>query len=205
MAPKKKVYNGFSVFMMETRQTLTNQGIKMSMSEMSDYCKDDWEKMPDQMKEKYKTKSKEMKSDSKKTGKFTSIGEKVEDIQKQSVDSRSHTNAMYVYIEELVRIQPTRHYLPKQKFILIHINPYTCEKEGFYFPAEISMAEFSLEKGLIRIFHQLIGFDQTRAKAPRASTADINNHATNTHKINVFSMFPNNYTEILLKIIGKYK
>ncbi|XP_029345597.1 protein maelstrom homolog [Acyrthosiphon pisum] len=112
------------------------------------------------------------------------------------------TNAMYSYIDVLLSMQPASYYLPKQKFILIHINPYTCEKEGFYFPAEISMAEFSLEKGLIRMFHQLVGFDQVKTNAPRAPTADINNHAANNHKINVFSMFPNNYSEILLKMIG---
>jgi len=204
MAPKKKVYNGYSVFMMETRQKLINQGVKVSMADMSEYCKKDWEEMPDNMKENYKIKGKKMKSDGK-VGKFTSIGEKVEDVQKQSDEIQSQTNAMYSYIDVLLDMQPARHYLPKQKFILIHINSYSCEKEGFYFPAEISMAEFSLEKGLIRIFHQLVGFDKVRTNAPRAPTADINNHAANNHKINVFSMFPTNYSDVLLKIIGKYK
>lgn len=202
MAPKKKAApNGYSLFMMETRQKLINQGAKVSMADMSEYCKNDWENMPDEMKEKYKTKGKKMKN-YEKVGKYTSIGEKVEDVQKQSDDSKLQTSAMYIYIDELLSMKPAHYFLPKQKFILIHINPYTCEKEGFYFPAEISMAEFSLEKGLIRIFHQLIGFDQVRTKAPRAPTADINNHAANNHKINIFSKFPNNYTEILLKVIG---
>ncbi|XP_025203566.1 protein maelstrom 2-like [Melanaphis sacchari] len=200
MAPKKKT-SAFLVFMAETQQSLLNQGIKVNMANMSKYCKTDWEKMPDQMKEKYKIKAKNMKGNEK-AAKFTSIGEKVEDIQKQSVDSKLQANAMYEYIKELLDMQPSSYYLPKQKFILIHINPYTCEKEGFYFPAEISMAEFSLEKGLIRFFHKLIGFDQIRTSAPKASTGDINSHAANNHMINVFSILPNNYTEILLKIIG---
>lgn len=204
MAPKKKTFNGFSVFMMETQQTLAKQGIKMSMADMPAYCTKDWETMSDQMKEKYKAKGKQMKYDTK-IGKYTSIGEKVEDVQRQSEDSKSQTMAMYSYIEELVRIHPVSYYLPKNKFILIHINPYTCEKEQFYFPAEITMAEFSLENGLIRIFHQLIGFDKIRTKAPPAPTADINNHAKNNHQIDSFSKLPTNYTEVLLKIVGKYK
>lgn len=204
MAPKKKTYNGYAMFMIETRQKLLSQGIKASMAHMSEYCKKDWEKMSDEMKENYKKKGKMMKNDSK-VGKYTSIGEKVEDVVKQSDDNKTQTIAMYAYIDVLLDMQPASHYLPKQKFILIHINPYTCEKEGFYFPAEISMAEFSLEKGLIRMFHQLIGFDKVRTNAPQAPTADINNHAANNHKIDVFSMFPNNYTEVLLKMIGKYK
>jgi len=181
-----------------------NEGKKMSMAEMSQYCKRDWENMPNAEKQKYKIKGKQMKSDLK-VGKYTSIGENIEDVQKQLDDSKLRTNTMYSYIDELLSMQPAIHYLPKQKFILIHINSYTCENEGFYFPAEISMAEFSLEKGLIRLFHQVIGFDKVRTNAPKACTADINNHAANSHKINVFSMFPNNYTEILLKVIGKYK
>jgi len=189
---------------METRQKLINQGVRVSMADMSEYCKKDWEDMSDEMKEKYKIKGKNMKSDAK-IGKYTSIGENIEDVKKQSDENKSQTNAMYLYIDELLSMQPANYYLPKQTFILIHINPYTCEKERFYFPAEISMAEFSLEKGLIRMFHQLVGFDQVRTNAPRAPTADINNHAANNHKINVFSMFPNNYSEILLKMIGKYK
>ncbi|XP_027841181.2 protein maelstrom 2-like [Aphis gossypii] len=201
MAPKKKVINAYSVYMTEIQQTLLKQGKKLSMPEMSVYCKKDWENMSEEMKEKYKIQAKNMKSDEKK-GKFTSIGENVVDVQKQSVDTIFQANAMYEYIKELLDMQPSNYYLPKQTFIVIHVNPYTSEKEGFYFPAEISMAEFSLEKGLIRIFHQLIGFDQVRTSAPKACTGDINNHAANNHKINVFLMFPNNYTKILLKIIG---
>ncbi|XP_060874198.1 protein maelstrom homolog [Metopolophium dirhodum] len=201
MAPKKKVYNGYSVFMMETQQKLINQGVKVSMADMSEYCKKDWEDMPDEMKEKYKIKGKKMKSEAK-VVKYTSIGENIEFVKKQSDESESQKNDMYVHINVMLSLQPASYYLPKQKFIFIHINSYTCEKEGFYFPAEISMAEFSLEKGLIRMFHQLVGFDQVRTNAPRAPTADINNHADNNHKINVFSMFPDNYSEILLKMIG---
>lgn len=204
MAPKKKSINGYSVFMMETKQKLMKQGAKVSLADMSEYCKKDWEVMPDEMKEEYKRKGKKMKNDTKE-GKYTSIGEKITDVQKQSDGSKLQTNAMYSYIDVLLDMQPASYYLPKQKFILIHINSYTCQKEGFYFPAEISMAEFSLKNGLERMFHQLIGFDQIRTNAPQAPMADINNHAANYHKINVFSTFPNNYSEVLLKIVGKYK
>lgn len=203
MAPKKKTYNAFSVFMQETQQKLAEQGVRKRMSEMSSYCTPLWEKMSDQEKDKFKLKSKQMKNEYK-CKKYTSIGENVEDVKRQSEDCKSQTDAMYKYIEELVRVHPPSHYLPKQKFILIHINPYTCEKEGFFFPAEISMAEFSLERGLIRTFHQLVGFDKNKTNAPPAPTADINNHAINNHKITPYMKFTNNYTKILLKIIGKY-
>ncbi|KAL4091966.1 hypothetical protein QTP88_026561 [Uroleucon formosanum] len=201
MAPKKKTHNGYSVFMMETRQTFLDKGIKVSMADMSKHCQKDWEAMSDEMKEKYRIKGKKIKSDGK-VSKYTSIGESIEVVQKQSDEIKSQTNAMYSYINELLNMQPASYYLPKQKFILIYINSYTCVNEGFYFPAEISMAEFSLEKGLIRMFHQLVGFDQVKTNAPRAPTADINNHAANNHKINVFTMFSKNYSEILLKVIG---
>lgn len=204
MAPKKKAtYNAFSVFMKETQQELADKGIHKKMSEMPNYCKSEWEKMPDQDKEKYKAKGKQMKYEFK-VEKYTSIGENVEDVKRQSEDSKSQTDAMYKYIEELVNVHPASHYLSKHKFILIHINPFTCEKEGFYFPAEISMAEFSLHRGLIRIFHQLVGFDKDRANAPPAPTADINNHAINNHKITPYMKFSTSYKDIFLKIIGKY-
>lgn len=204
MAPKKNVVNGFSLYMSEIKQTLAKRGIKMSMAEMPNYCKKDWEKMSAEKKEHYKVKAKNMKNEVV-IEKYTCVGEKIEDVKKRSEENKSQSDAMYLYIEELIRVQPTNYYLPKHKFILIHINPYTCDKEGFYFPAEISMAEFSLERGLIRHFHQLVGFDPIRTQAPGAPSADINTHAINNHKIGPFVKLSCNYTEILLKIIGKYK
>lgn len=204
MAPKKSSVNGFSLYMSEIKQQLAKQGIKMNMSEMPNYCKKGWEEMSTEKKKSYRTEAKK-----KKNGgcieKYTSIGEKVEDVKRQFEESKSQSDAMYSYIEVLVRMEPARQFLPKHKFILIHVNSYTCESEGFYFPAEISMAEFSLESGLIRHLHQLVGFDQIRANAPDACTADINTHAQNNHLINVYSKLSTNYTAILLKIIGKYK
>lgn len=205
MAPKKKCLNGFSVYMTDIQQKLAKQGIKMKLADMPDYCTKDWEEMPNELKEIYKVRGKKIKKEVP-IVKYTSTGEKVEDIKKRSKETKSQSDAMYLYIEELVRVQlDSSHYLPKQKFILIHVNPYTCENEGFYFPAEITMAEFSLERGLIRIFHQLIGFDKVRTNAPPAPMADINNHAKNNHLIDTFSKLPFNYTSILLKIIGKFK
>lgn len=203
MAPKKKSLNGFAVFMTETRQELLKKGIQISMSDMPNYCKKDWEQMSDNKKQMYKSRGKELRQQ--KIIKYTSIGEEVDEIKKQTEDTKLQSDAMYLYIEELVCVHPASYFLSKQKFILIHINSYTCENEGFYFPAEISMAEFSLERGLTRVFHQLIGFDQVRTNAPMAPAADINNHAKNNHLINSYSKLPNNYTDILLKIIGKYK
>lgn len=204
MSPKKKSRNGFSVYMTDIQEKLAKQGIKMKFADMPNYCTKDWNEMSDELKEIYKERGKKIKDVP--VVKYTSTGEKVEDIKKQSKEIKSQSDAMYSYIEELVRVHPaSSHYLPKQKFILIHVNPYTCENEGFYFPAEITMAEFSLERGLIRIFHQLVGFDKIRTNAPPAPTADINNHAKNNHLIDTFSKLPFNYTSILLKIIGKFK
>lgn len=202
MAPKKKTFNAFSVYMSETRETLAQKGIRMTMADMADYCKKDWEGMSESMKEKYKARSKIMKNGAK-VEKYTTLGENVKDVQKKVDDSKLQTEAMYCYIEELVRVHPDKLFLPKQTFILIYVNPYVSEKEGFYFPAEITMAEFSLEKGLIRYLHQLIGYDATKAKAPIACAADIISHAKNNHLIDIYSKLSTNYTNFLLKIIGK--
>jgi len=204
MAPKKNVVNGFSLFMSETKQMLAKRGMNISMADMPDYCKKDWEEMPAEKKEYFRKKAKKMKNGVG-TDKYTSVGEKVEDVKRQSEENKSQSDAMYLYIEELIRVHPPSYYLPKHKFILIHVNPYTCDTEGFYFPAEISMAEFSLERGLIRIFHQLIGFDPIRTQAPGAPSGDINTHAKNNHQIGPFVKLSCQYTEILLKIIGKCK
>jgi len=202
MAPKKNP-NGFALFMSETKETLWKRGIKMNMGDMPDYCKNDWIEMSADRKDNYKMKAKKLKKMNMDT--YTSIGEKVEDVKRQVQENKLQSNAMYLYIEELVRVKPAYYYLPKQKFILIHINPYTSKDEGFYFPAEISMAEFSLERGLIRIFHQLVGFDSIKTKAPEATTADINIHSKYNHQIGPYVKLSCNYKEILLKVIGKYK
>lgn len=203
MAQKKTVFNGFSVYMLETQQMLAKQGIKMKMCDMAEFCKKDWEKMPDHMKNNYKKKGKNMKQENN-IKNYTTIGENVKDVKKQSDDIKIHADAMYHYIEELVHMDPPRYCIPKTKFILIHINSYTIYSEEFFFPAEITMAEFSLEKGLIRIFHQLLGFDKTRTFSPIAPTADINNHAKNNHQITTFFKLPNNYKETFFKMIGKF-
>ncbi|XP_050535582.1 protein maelstrom homolog isoform X2 [Daktulosphaira vitifoliae] len=199
MAPKKKVINAYSIFMTETQKKLAAQGIPMSMAGLATYCKSDWEKMPEQIKAKYKARAKEIKH-SYKAEKMTSTGEKVNDVISRDRENNAQFNAMYSYIEELVKLHLD--YLSKQTFIFIHVNSYSCEKENFYFPAEIAMVEFSLERGLIRRFHQLIGFDKIRTKAPPAPSADINMHAKANHKIDTFTRLPNNYTDVLLKIIG---
>lgn len=204
MAPKKISNNGFALYMMKVKSDLARKGIHKTMPEMADYCSGGWNKMSSEDKAKFKAESKKMNNEVCEV-KYTSIGEKVEDVQRQSEEIRAQSDAMYHYIEELVRVAPANQYLQKHKFILIHINPYSCESEGFYFPAEITMAEFSLEKGLIRIYHQLLGFDKRRTKAPDASAAEISNHAKNYHLITPYlnTKLPNNYSEILLKIIGK--
>lgn len=203
MAHKKKKLNGFAVYMLETQQILANQGIKMSMASMTVYCKNDWDEMPHDMKNEYKTKSKTMDKEVR-LGKYTSTGENVDNIKKQSNDCKIQSDVMYNYIEELVHIDPPRYFIPKTKFILIQINSYTCEKDEFFFPAEVTMAEFSLEKGLTRFFHQLLGFDKAKTCAPVASSADINHHARYNHQISTFYKLPNNYKETFLKLIGKY-
>lgn len=200
MAPKKNI-NGFALFMSETKQTLWENGIKMTMGDMPNYCENYWKEMSVEMKENYKMKAKKLKEMN--MDKYTCIGEKVEDIKMQVQENKSQSIAMYQYIEELVRVKPTCYYLPKHKFILIHINSYTCVDEEFYFPAEISMAEFSLERGLIRNFHQLVGFDSIKANAPKATAADINNHSKYNHRIGLYVKLSCNYKEILLKMIGK--
>lgn len=200
MPPKKKVFNGYAMFMSETQKKLHNQGQNMSMSAMAEYCKKDWEQMSQQMKDKYKAKAKEMKLSSK-IEKMTSVGENVDDVLSQNKKNDLQFSTMYSYIEELVRLD--RDFLSKQTFIFIHVNSYVCEKENFFFPCEISMAEYSLHKGLIRRFHQLVGFDKKRTNAPPAPTADINAHAKANHRITTFEKLPNNYTDVLLKIIGE--
>lgn len=200
MASKKKTINGYSLYMTETQKKLSTQGIPMSMAALATYCKSDWEKMPEEMKEKYKARAKQMKH-SCKVEKMTSTGEKVNDVVNRDRESSAQFNAMYSYIEELVKLRLD--YLSKQTFIFIHVNSYSCEKENFYFPAEIAMVEFSLERGLIRRYHKLIGFDKIRTKAPPAPSADINMHAKANHQIDTFAKLSVNYTDVLLKIIGE--
>lgn len=204
MAPKKKSINAFFVYMLETKQSLANQGIKMSMSDMPKYCQQEWEQMPDNIKNEYKTKAKNMKNGN--LDKYTSIGEKIEEVKKESESCSVFADTMYHYIEELVHIKDPRYFFPKQKFIFMHINSYSCESDDFYFPAEISLAEFSLEKGIMRNIHELLGFNKTKTFAPVASVGDINNHAKNNHRIDIFGTgyLPTDYTAIFLRLISKY-
>lgn len=111
---------------------------------------------------------------------------------------------MYSFIEKMVRREPARLLLPIQKFIFIHVNTYTDGKSGFHFPAEITAAEFSLEKGLIRIFHKLVGLDQIKTNSPPFCMSDIKQHAEKNNKINPFSNFPIDYKTILLKLLSEY-
>ncbi|VVC36836.1 Hypothetical protein CINCED_3A011217 [Cinara cedri] len=201
MAPKKKPMNAFGMYMLETQQLLSNRGIKMSMADMPSHCKENWEKMPDHIKGQYKVKAKNALN-GRKIDKYTNIGEKIEDVQRESENVKLLANAMYHYIEELVQMDPPFYFLPKQKFIFIFVNSYCCENESFHFPAEVTMVEFSLERGLIRIIHELLGFDKIKTSAPVAPTADINLHAKNNHHITTFTKLPINYKATFFKLIS---
>lgn len=199
MAPKKNSISAFLIYMTEIQKSLAGQGIKKSMSDMPNYCHAGWEKMPYHIKDEYKIKAKQMKR--KKFENLTSLRRDEED---GTPNNQCFSVSMYSYIGEIVSQKPTRHFIPKHNFILIHINSYSCEKDSFYFPAEITLAEFSLEKGLIRMCHELLGFDKIKTFAPMAPTADINIHAKNNHHITTFKTLPSDYKSAFLKLISKY-
>lgn len=111
---------------------------------------------------------------------------------------------MYNFIEKMVRREPARLLLPIQKFIFIHVNTYTDGVSGFHFPAEITAAEFSLEKGLIRIFHKLVGLDQIKTNSMPFCMSKIKQHSETKNKMNPFSNFSIDYKTILLKLLSKY-
>lgn len=199
MAPKKNVISAFLVYMFETQKLLAEQGIKKDINDMSEYCQKDWDKMPDCDKHDYKIKANKIKSDRLQW----SIGHgKNVDVTKDTERSKLLANAMYSYIEELVRMEPTIRFTPKQKIIFVHINSYSCEKNHYYFPAEITLTEFSLENGFIRSFHELLSFDKTVATL--AQTADINIHAKHNHRITTFETLPSDYKATFFKLISKY-
>lgn len=116
----------------------------------------------------------------------------------------SKKEEMYREIEKLVRKEPARLLLHIQKFVFLHINTYTDGKSRFHFPAEITAAEFSLEKGLTRIFHTLVGLDQIKTNLQPFCMSDIKRHAEKKNKINPFSNFSIDYKTILLKLLSKY-
>ncbi|XP_014204498.1 protein maelstrom homolog isoform X2 [Copidosoma floridanum] len=92
--------------------------------------------------------------------KKTSVGESIEEIKRAEQESLRLMDNMKEYINTTVEESNKKKTLPEHKFYVIQVNYFYCrqleDNTLDYCPAEIGIAEFSLQHGVERVYHEII-------------------------------------------------
>lgn len=184
MAPKKKGKNGFFYYMQELRQDEAARGNQIrSMDDLQLFASPRWDKLSVDEKEEFNRRAKEdkLKGAGDMERKYNSLGvsfaavdglEREQDEQEKIMKATIKSLAMSLSPEALTR----------KPFYLCHVNYYYLVKDSVgntYQPAEIALAEFTLEDGLIETRH----FVLSPGKIPLGMKADAQTWADKTHGI----------------------
>lgn len=155
--------------------------------------------------------------------KTTGVGEKLSDVEAVQIKEQEFRDKMIEYISSLVNSAKERNCkqtitsadisdffdrkiysfltdVQKLQFYVIHVNIFysrTLENnEVEYYPAEVAIAEFSLEKGVLRTYCEIIN---EKVRIGFASTAK--ECSANSHQIPINASFgKNDYIEIFRDI-----
>ncbi|KAF6198786.1 hypothetical protein GE061_006808, partial [Apolygus lucorum] len=152
MAPKNKGRNGFYYFMQEVRQDEAARGKNMRMDEVQVIAGPLWEKLSVDEKEEYNRMAKEAKlrgaADDER--KFNSLGVSFAAVDGLEREQEEQEKIMKATIKTIV-MSSSPEALTRKPFYLCHVNYYYLVKGAdctTYQPAEIALAEFTLEDGL---------------------------------------------------------
>lgn len=109
-------------------------------------------------KRPYELKSKSNKNGQKLT-KYTTTGHNIELLEKQNNDALKREQQLNDYIENIIKIGIETGNIADEVFHFIHINYFCfCNSERRYYPAEIAVARFTLQNGILseNVFHNII-------------------------------------------------
>lgn len=191
--------NGYFCFMQEWKKREEKKGRRfpngMRDVQSDSACSDEWKNMPDDKKNYYKNMAKKDTSYLNKE-KRTGQGYLLSDLEKQKLKEEAFMDNMNEYISTLINTAKMNQNIPQLKFYVIHMNHFYSrplnDNEIEYYPAEISIVEFSLEKGILRKYHQIVN-----EKIQLGYSCAAKSHSSGTHQIPINPGFgKSDYREI---------
>ncbi|KAK7082867.1 hypothetical protein SK128_026655 [Halocaridina rubra] len=173
---KKKQGNGFYFFMVEKKPELEKKlGRKIQMSEMPGLVDMEWKNLPSEQKLKYR----EMGGKNLGTvEKLDCRGVPLSELRRQQKEKNQKTEDMKKDIANSVDFYRSGGALHRFNIYIANISYYVYTDEGHYTPAELSIAEFCFEKGIMREYHAVF-----KPEIPLSYGFTARQHSSATHKL----------------------
>ncbi|XP_068148521.1 uncharacterized protein [Drosophila tropicalis] len=152
MAAKKKAKNAFILFVNDWRKRQTNN---LSWEESITQAGLDWVKMSDEKKLRYKMEAARSNQGIKATTQSSPI-KQAQQPKPLTPEEEEQLKAKR-HIDKMVNDSVESIELETEMYCFIMVNYFAkTTKSDMYQPAELAMAEFSLQEGVRRLFHKLI-------------------------------------------------
>ncbi|XP_075233657.1 germ-plasm component protein maelstrom [Lycorma delicatula] len=180
MGPKKKKQpprNGYYFLMLEHRRQEEERGRNITMKQASDEVKELWAGMAKTEKDYYNKMADEHKR-LQNEEKYNTLGMSFSELGKMQLERERDKRIMDEIIRDTIRHLDKNTTLRTKVFHVIHIN-YYCETDTRHFiPAEIAIAKFNLEDGIIDTLHRYV----SPGNLPLGYRFIATEHINNTHK-----------------------
>ncbi|XP_006610325.1 protein maelstrom 2-like [Apis dorsata] len=178
--------NAFYFFMLDWQRRQQRRGeIFNSLKDVAadPRCSEDWKNISPQEKGIYIAKAKDNKIKAQGSmSKKTTIGEDLTEVELIAKREQEFQQKMLQYIDSVVSMGLLHNNLQKLKFIFIHVNWFYKREIGInkceFCPAEFAVAQFSLENGVEKIYHEVL-----KVKIPLGWKRDAIETSQQTHQI----------------------
>ncbi|XP_078050208.1 protein maelstrom homolog [Augochlora pura] len=187
--PKNKGKNPFFFFMLDWKKEQEKRGKKFPDG-LRDVQRDpnlneEWLHLSREQKAYYQSRAKDSKIEAQIShSKKTTLGECLDLVIKAEKDVQEFQQNMLRYIESVITMGKQQKSLHKLKFTFIHMNWFYKRETGIntyeYCPAEFAIAEFSLDNGIEKVYHEIVNI-----KIPLGWKWDALEMSEETHKIPV--------------------
>lgn len=175
--------NGFYFFMLELQKQEALKGAQHSLPEISEIANPLWSDMTPEERKPYNDKAlmSVSKNSEDNTKKFTSLGISYAELDAEQRELDEARNLMIATIKNTVANLDIRTSLKTHTFIVCHANYFYKTDHHIYYPAEIALAAFSLELGVLGTLH----FFVDPGKIPLGFKYEAADWSTRTHGIPV--------------------
>ncbi|KAL1378423.1 hypothetical protein pipiens_003983 [Culex pipiens pipiens] len=187
MPPKKKaaVKGPFFFFMLEfrARQQAKGQQFPGGMEQVMREAGPHWDKLDDEMREVYKDKAKAYKKLPKQNygEKYTAQGIPYSVVEKEQRERAAKVELIRNSIAERIQTACVRNELEAMKVYFIAFNHFCKTTSNVYVPAEMALAKYSLENGVMAKMHEYIN----PQKIPLGLALDAITWSEETHRLPV--------------------
>ncbi|XP_060079963.1 uncharacterized protein LOC132559373 [Ylistrum balloti] len=198
--PKKPARNAFYFFMLEIEPALRREGrVLNGMQDVVPIAHPRWKTLPDKEKQRFERMAKEYK------GKRRGVeGDKVRmdnqgNIIAHRVDQRSEREKKRTKeIKSVKESFPAGKALADENFYLINFQTLCKTGDGEYLPAEVALLEYSIRKGIKRVFQKFI----EPGKIPTGYRYECQQKSADYHQIPVsgFDQADDNYRGIWIQL-----